>query len=333
MADTVPQPTPPNPVSPNQPTQTPPPAITTPAPANQKPASQPSSGALPPRMMAIRTYRSDVAGEITEKGISQTDIALAEEKRARELGRPLSEARLPVEKSRTWLFASLGVVFVALIGGFIGYSYLGTTKNITVQTPTGPEALIFAEKKQKVDLSAVTSRLDAIGTLRTIISKARDPQNTLEYLYFTTKNGTTDAIIPAETFLSTLAPTAPNALVRSLTPDFMYGLYTSGETKNAFLLLKPASYETAYSGMLAWEGKIDADLLPLFGILDLVDKKNESWKDDTLQNIDIRREVDQNGNTVILYSFLDKNTILITPSDTVFYEVLGRLHTPKPVTQ
>ncbi|MES2953285.1 MAG: hypothetical protein V4674_01870 [Patescibacteria group bacterium] len=294
-----------------------------------------SSGILPPKQSVMRTFRTDIASEIETKNITQTDIALAEEKRRRSTG--AARGGVLGQGFQIPSLKTVGAVIVALFAllflvAFV-YDIVYPDAPETAGGLTPPEPIIFAEKSTQVDLSATKSLADAekvIGEARNAVSGKK---NTLEYLYFSIKNGSTEQILDAQSFFSALLPQAPSPLVRSLGRSFLYGVYTSSE-KSPFLLLSLDSYESAYAGMLTWEERLHYEIIPLLG-----GNPNEqlagslSWKDDTLRNTDIRREVDAGGNSILLYSFLDRKTLLITQSDVVFYEVLGRLHTPKPVTQ
>ncbi len=298
------------------------------------PPSENSSGILPPKRGTIRTFRMDVASEISSKNITEADIALAEEKRRRDTGaRRLSGSRLGFELPSLKTVGAIGIALLALLFLTAFIYDLVHPEEGTDTAQRAPESIIFAEKATKVDLSSAKSLADAQKEIEKARNAGSGKKNTVEYLYFSIKNGSSEQILDTQTFFSALLPQAPNPLTRSLGKPFMYGVYTSSE-KTPFLLLSLDSYESAYAGMLSWEERLHYDILPLLGGNPNEKLRQElSWKDDTLRNTDIRREVDAGGNSILLYSFLDRKTLLITQSDVVFYEVLGRLHTPKPVTQ
>jgi hypothetical protein len=78
-----------------------------------------------------------------------------------------------------------------------------------------------------------------------------------------TASGDSVQEVSAPEFLQTLAPQIPPELVRTIEPQMLLGVHSYDENQ-AFMLLKADSYETAYSGMLAWEATMQSDLSPLF---------------------------------------------------------------------
>jgi hypothetical protein len=50
-----------------------------------------------------------------------------------------------------------------------------------------------------------------------------------------------------------------------------------------------------------------------------------SWKDGVLQNKDVRAFTKPDGTVLILYSFVDNNTIVITTDDKALSEIINRL--------
>jgi hypothetical protein len=80
--------------------------------------------------------------------------------------------------------------------------------------------------------------------------------------------------------------------------------------------------------MLEWEKNMPKDLGTIFEISpeDLV---NPEFKDESIRNKDLRVLVGENRKTVLLYSFLDKNTILITKNEDAFNAILGKYQTSR----
>ena len=48
------------------------------------------------------------------------------------------------------------------------------------------------------------------------------------------------------------------------------------------------------------------------------------FQDEELRNKDLRVFKNENGNTILLYSFLDKDTLLITGNENIFSAILGK---------
>jgi hypothetical protein len=104
--------------------------------------------------------------------------------------------------------------------------------------------------------------------------------------------------------------------------------------------------------MHIWEGEMPEDLADLFGYRDLASIENlplentasstattsqsftklsklynvrGSFKDKLIMNRDVRELISPNGNILLLYTFLDKNTILITTSEELIPALIDRI--------
>jgi len=123
-----------------------------------------------------------------------------------------------------------------------------------------------------------------------------------------------------EQILNILSLQAPGTFTRAIT-DMSIGLY---QNKEPFIVLKVTSFDAAFSGMLSWEKTMSGDLAPFFGtpVLGTFDSRARTetqisepfFVDTIISNNDTRILVDEARSERIIYSFLNKNTILITSS-------------------
>ena len=163
----------------------------------------------------------------------------------------------------------------------------------------------------------------------------------------TTPSGQTLVTMDAQTFLSTLAPDIPPNLLRTVTPTFLLGVHVYVGNQ-AFLILNVDSYEDAYAGMLAWESSMLADLSPLFAYTPSphIPEENIStssavtpadeflqtgFVDRIVENHDARVLQNSTGDIYLLWTFLDRNTLVITTNDATLREIISRLQNA-PVT-
>ena len=162
--------------------------------------------------------------------------------------------------------------------------------------------------------------------------------------------------VSAPEFLQILAPRMPLGLVRTLEPQMLLGLHSYDETQ-VFMILKADSYETAYSGMLAWEATMQQDLSPLFSRTPAVHARTlepaaavgtttatssqaasstlpaaapasffqGNFIDQVVDNHDARVILNSSGDTVLLWTMLDRSTIVITTNEATLREVISRL--------
>ena len=273
----------------------------------------------------IRTYRSDVASEIRQKNISGLDIALAEQRKNRANGTVVTP-----ETSNTALYGAIAIVLLLFVVGVGGYFFFVHSNEPVTQTgQIAPESILFADSKTTTDLSGIKNHTELVSAVQKAITSSTSGPNTLSSVSFSLKNPAGERILTASEFIEAAAPHVPGALTRATEGPFMTGTYNATQ-KSPYLLLRVDSYQSAYGAMLEWENALNADMLPLFG--KSLPNKNEPliWKDDMLRNTSLRREQGGDGKDILLYSFLDDHTLLITTSDVVFYELLARLHTPRP---
>lgn len=124
--------------------------------------------------------------------------------------------------------------------------------------------------------------------------------------------------------LSVLSWQMPMSLRRNI-EDINFGLWRG---EDPFIILKTESFDIALSGMLNWEKNISQDLAPLFGTpvtrtfdpnsREASQTKPAYFIDSVLDNLDVRILRDELYKDRIVYSFIDKNTILITKSTDSF---------------
>ena len=72
-----------------------------------------------------------------------------------------------------------------------------------------------------------------------------------------------------------------------------------------------------------------SDVGTLFAVPQSVSSGEKIFEDEALKNKDLRVVKDSNRKTVLLYTFLDKNTILITSNESIFSAILGKFITSK----
>jgi nitrate/nitrite-specific signal transduction histidine kinase len=107
-----------------------------------------------------------------------------------------------------------------------------------------------------------------------------------------------------------------------------------------FLILKTNYYQGAFSGMLSWEKDIKNNLGGIFFAPEAevvattsenLIKKYKDFEDVVYKNRDTRALRDSNRKINLIYSFLDKNTIIIATNPETLDQVITRLLTKKLV--
>ncbi len=123
--------------------------------------------------------------------------------------------------------------------------------------------------------------------------------------------------------LGLLAPRMPASLVRAFENKYMLGVY-SFDTNEPFIILTTNDFPVAYSGMLKWEKDMVADIGKIFNISVVNSEPPLAFTDEALKNRDLRVLKDNENKTILLYSFIDKNTLVITSNENIFNAIIGK---------
>lgn len=237
---------------------------------------------------------------------------IAPQSAGRGVAMPYQPSPLPSE--REWLpspLLAIGVVVLSVVAG------VGTSLYFFWQPePAGiaiPEAttspLFTAELQTNVDVSDSHDE-----TMRTLLSATQSQSGTL-YMYLTRNNGQT--ILSPSEVMSVVAPQVPGSFSRSI-QNISFGAYGN----QPFMIMKVSNFDNAFAGMIAWEQTMSADLAPLFGqaVTESFDPQARTntqtreafFRDVVASNLTGRLLTDARGEDRILYTFVDRQTILIT---------------------
>jgi hypothetical protein len=295
----------------------------------------------------IETFQGDIESVVQQKNVSVVSIAAAEA--ARRSSSSLSSA--PQENTQTkpsggsWrIFAMImgGIFFLTVAVGVISIIYLRTRPVPPLQSSV-PSPFISVDGTEVVALASeeltrpivITELEDArrgsalpLGLIgRTFVAEAS-----------TTSDGEHYAPVHPQTLLSLLSSNIPSELTRTLTGEYLLGVH-SFDDNQSFLIVGVDSYQQAFSGMLKWERFIKNDLAPLFTRTprprtpeELASTPNTAtpqflptpFIDAVVENHDTRVVRDPNGDILLLWTFLDRNTLVITTNEYTLREILSR---------
>jgi len=92
-----------------------------------------------------------------------------------------------------------------------------------------------------------------------------------------------------------------------------------------------AFYENAFAGMLSWEQNIYEDLYPILQETDVSGDSlssspvKTSFEDKIIENKDTRILYNSRGEIVLIYSFVDRETLIVATEKNTLLEVFERL--------
>ena len=184
-----------------------------------------------------------------------------------------------------------------------------------------PETVIQLIKNEK-NLLADSSKADSLFNLYLISASplVSDYDNNQKPLNFSG-------------FLKATGLSLPDELKRSLTEDYMLGTYKA-VPGSAFIVLKIKSYDLARGTLLKTE---NATISTLFAPLlnkpvgkALLENK---FRDQIIKNVDTRVLTTDSGEVATIYTFADRQTLIIASDEATFTKVLLSYLTPKPTIQ
>jgi hypothetical protein len=290
------------------------------APAEEQPQNMPIS--------PLRTYKDDVARTISRKKTSLTSMVIAESRR--KMRQAQSEKNEERRGIKNYLLFTMSILLIMGGIGSASYFYIKNQRENTALPIARISSLVFADAQEEFDTTGLTG-----GQLMSLLSAERDnagslPLGTIKHLYLTANLDGSKFLVGARDFLETIGADVRSPYLRSINQTFMLGFHVFNGSQ-PFLILKVGFFEGAFAGMLAWEGEMQDDLAPLFGqkadsIFDEdITKGQPAFSDVVIKNKDTRVLKDSAGNIILLYSFVDRETLVITTREDTFIEIFTRM--------
>jgi hypothetical protein len=266
---------------------------------------------------SLRTYQGDVEEALHNNNFSASKVLIAEEERKRE--KPdLSTLEAPKNtEARNKFFLTLGGLLLVL--GIITVSavyYIKSQNQVAIVQKT-KTILPFSQEKP-----IITTNLSIANIISTIVSLKQSfnlPLNSILYINLEKNEGAQESL---ENFLSILGPSMPASLKRSFVGKYMLGVYAF-DSNTPFVILKTNDFSTSFAGMLKWESNMPYDLDKIFDLKENASSTN-TFFDESIKNKDLRVMKDLAGKTIFLYSFIDKNTLVMTKTESVFSAILNK---------
>jgi hypothetical protein len=220
----------------------------------------------------------------------------------------------------------IGVLLLLVGGGLLMYVSLKPTNTIvpiTASRPIDATRTISIDITRKNDLSLRTLFLKQVGDLEGKLGSV---------VAVDFSKDTSKTAITTREFFTTFNFRAPDAFTRALDPAYMLGVHIF-DGNQPFLIFKTDYFEQAFAGMLAWEPTLAED------VGTLLRSKNDflngsttevsflsQFSDEVIKNHDARVLRNNKGDVLLLYTFPDRGTLLITTSSKSMSELIDRLN-------
>ncbi len=263
---------------------------------------------------SLRTYQGDVEEILSHGKASATTILVAEQKRKEESPQKIS-AVPKISVFRNKLFITISIILI--VGGIIivsGVYFFQSNQKVIVEKQT--KALLPFSKEIDFSISgfSVSQFAQKINSEK---NKLNIQVNSILYLQPTNSisaNANIGEVLPL------FAPRMPASLARSFENSYMFGIY-SFDHNEPFVILTTKDYPSSYAGMLRWEKDMPLDLSKSFGI---TLGSTTQFEDEAYKNKDLRVVRDSNQNILLLYSFIDKQTLVITTNENILSAIIGK---------
>lgn len=279
----------------------------------------------------VETYQGDIANLIKEKKISQVTIVAAEAVRSSEQSAEVTEVSHIVRNSTA---IAAGILLVAASSGIFAFAYLRNKPSPQTQTPNA--FYIAVDASSDIAIKPMATRQTLMDTLQSATNQTHIALGLISQLRLWTSSSPSEPL-SAQTFFTELTPNIPPELVRSMRPDFLVGVH-SFDINQPFFIFTVDSYQSGYAGMLEWERTLRSDVSPLFDYSPVFSKPNNeslenttssivnsAFRDLIVENHDARVIKNTHGDIVLLWTFLDRTTVLITTNPNTVHEIITRL--------
>ena len=256
---------------------------------------------------------------------------------------PITPSSENDSEKRKQFLKKIGIIILStmlvVLGFGSGFYFYGKSATDAVSTKQQIPSVIFTDDEKELEITNLSSRqilneLNAIKD-RTNITVGRVRNIFITESFIDEEGLSKRTLVGAGNFLNAIDAQISTSFLRSLAPEFMVGVHVF-DGNQPFIILRTSFYENAFAGMLGWERNIKEDLFPLFEPAEINVALTatttsiqavapRTFSDLVIKNKDTRAIRNENGKIILLYSFIDKNTIIITTNENTFSEVFTRL--------
>lgn len=289
-------------------------------------------GEIENKKSSIRTYESDAASALKESNASLGSVFLAEQKEG-----GVANLTAPKNKPKSISYIVTTLLIVLGLGAlvFSVYFFLKRIEN-NVEVPVNEYGkTVIADREIVIETNNLSSveLLDNISSLRQTLN---ENLGSITSLIFVDRNlaSSTSRMLTASEFVQILDLRMPGRLERNLSSNYAIGIHAF-DGNEPFVVFGLNAYEEAFAGMLEWETLLLDDLTPFFEeLVEDVESEDVStttvevaspvFVDMVIRNKDARA-LKYQDQILLLYSFADRKSLIITTNENTFREVMSRL--------
>ncbi len=274
----------------------------------------------------VETYTRDMAKAIEggQGGIIKKIIHEEEKYEAEKI-------KLSPESKKNELFMIISVVLVAIAVAILAYLWFSSDDKVNT-VPVAPVAasIIFTDDTTFKEVDGLNKeKIEELISSETSNTKVK--VGGVEGIYLTEGQ----KVIGLKRFNDLIKGNLTGDQLGLMGDNFLLGAFKSGLSSvspnigDPFMLLKVKSFTDIFPVMRAWENKMLYDLGGLFGVTLSPDTNylfTKSFEDGIVSNKNARILRDNNGGIVLMYVFINDNSIVITNSELATNEVILRIN-------
>jgi hypothetical protein len=271
-------------------------------------------------LKAIKTYKSDAQEFIKRNKTTASDIIKTQNRE--KAGNVSKDSQ---QKTRFLKLTLLILISLGLIASGAFAIYLARKLSQQKPEPEPIKEAFHTDQTERIILNALSreGKLNSLIMATALNKKIGSIARIMPLEYAGAPNQ-----ISIARFFSLIAPSATSsAISRSLGKSYIFGIRHSLQDE-LILVFDIDNFENVFSGMLAWERWMFQDLRPIIPVKEqdsapIVPK--EAFQDEVLQNLDTRILRNSFGDIILIYTFYNKNALIITTSEDALKDILFRM--------
>ncbi|OGG77871.1 hypothetical protein A3A36_01335 [Candidatus Kaiserbacteria bacterium RIFCSPLOWO2_01_FULL_52_12b] len=298
-----------------------PPSKPVPVPAPQKPE--------PVKPVPLQTYEGDFSDRMKDTHASMATVLAAEQDSA--TGAPRPTPPKSAQGGRVYIIIGVLLLIFGIGGAYYAYTRY-TTALAPVDIQSSVSAPIFVDDREQISgTGSLLSQAIKQSVARPLAA------NTVRLLSLASATTSNDSVFSA------LRSGAPDMLVRNVnTRGSMAGVVSAGGSQSPFFILSVASYSDTFAGMLSWEPLLVEDMETLYpprtppvvstttvATTTIPTAVPRNFRDEIVSNHDVRVYRDAFGQSILLYGYWNKTTLVIARDSSAFIEIINRLATSR----
>ena len=267
--------------------------------------------------VTIETYADDLAKVVVDNENGLVKKIIDEEEKQKEEKEHKSPERY---KNQFFLYAGISFVVASFI--LVSLVFLFRKKIFQVEVPLQYVPIIFTDKTEFKEVDGLKKE-EIIQTVLNEINNAEFKDGGIEGVFLTINK----KVLGLREFLKITEVNLDQTKLEFVNDAFLLG-GVNKESKIPFILIKMRYIVDIFDSIRAWENKMFFDFHKLFGVDINADTKyllESNFEDGIIQNKNARILKDKDGKIVMMYVFVDENSVIITNSELAVKEILRRL--------